>query len=132
SPPYCFNISGAPFRSGGTYPAPAFDAVRNRLVLIWPDIVGTYGQVYLSTAPANDLTRWSAPSAVAPAAGDQFQSELSIASNGRYDVSFYDRSYTGNSQVDVTYATSADGGATWRTVRVTPASFDPAEWGVPS
>ena len=24
-PPYCFNIAGTPFRSGGSYPAPAFD-----------------------------------------------------------------------------------------------------------
>ena len=131
-PPYCFNIAGLPFRSGGTYAAPAFDPVRNRLVAIWPDIVGQYAQIYMSWAPASDLSRWSTPVAIAPAAGDRFQNELTIAPNGRYDVSFYDRSYTKNAQVDVTYAQSLDGGATWATRRVSQKSFDPGVWGVPS
>lgn len=131
-PPYCFNIAGLPFRSGGTYAAPAFDPVRNRLVAIWPDIVGQYAQIYMSWAPASDLSRWSTPVAIAPAAGDRFQNELTIAPNGRYDVSFYDRSYTKNAQVDVTYAQSLDGGVTWATRRVSQKSFDPGVWGVPS
>jgi hypothetical protein len=131
-PPYCFNISGLPFRSGGTYAAPAYDPVRNRLVVIWPDIIGPYAQVYLSWAPASDLSRWSMPVAIAPAAGDRFQNEFTIAPNGRYDVSFYDRSYTGNAKVDITYAQSLDGGASWHSRRVTTASFDPGQWGVPS
>ena len=131
-PPSCFNIAGAPFRSGGSYPAPAYDAVRNRLLVIWPDIVGGYAQIYLSSASADDLTRWSAPAVIAPATGDRFQNEISVAANGRIDISFYDRSYSGNTLVDMSYATSSDGGATWRSARVTPAGFDPALWGVPS
>jgi hypothetical protein len=58
--------------------------------------------------------------------------ELGIAPNGRYDVSFYDREYSSNQLVDLTYATSANGGATWSRYRVTPSSFDPSTWGVPS
>jgi hypothetical protein len=34
--------------------------------------------------------------------------------------------------VDMTYATTADGGQTWRSARVSPQSFDPYDWGVPS
>jgi hypothetical protein len=131
-PPYCFNIAGGQFRAGGSYPAPAYDPVRNRLDVVFPDIKGTYAQIYFTSAPASDLTSWTTPAAVAPAAGDRFENELSVAPNGRIDLSFYDRSYSANTLVDLTYATSADGGQTWRTARVTPTGFDPSQWGVPS
>jgi hypothetical protein len=130
-PPYCFNILGGAFRSGGSYPAPAFDTTRNRLYVIYPDIVGPYAQIYFTSATASDLTNWTTPAAIAPGNGDRFQNEISV-SNGRIDVSFYDRSYTANQLVDMTYATSSDGGVTWRTARVTPSGFDPSTWGVPS
>jgi hypothetical protein len=68
---------------------------------------------------------------VAPASADQFEGELGIAPNGRLDLSFYDRRYSGNRLVDLTYATSSDGGTSWRTTRVTSAGFDPSQWGVP-
>ena len=64
--------------------------------------------------------------------GDRFENELTIAPNGRIDLSFYDRGYSGNRLVDLTYTTSSDGGQTWRTARVTPEGFDPSTWGVPS
>ena len=131
-PPYCFNISGGQFRAGGSYPAPAFDPANGRLYVAYADIKGTYGQMYVQSAPGDDLTHWTAPSVISAVAGDQFQGELSASSGGRLDAAFYDRSYSGNTMVDVTYATSSDGGATWRTVRVTPTSFDPSAWGVPS
>ena len=130
-PPYCFNISGGAFRAGGTYPAPAFDPVRNRLDVTFPDIRGTYAQIYF-TSLRPDLTVAQTPTAIVPGNGDRFESELTIAPNGRIDVSFYDRGYSGNQLVDLTYATSSDGGKTWRTARVTPAGFDPSTWGVPS
>jgi hypothetical protein len=130
-PPFCFNISGGQFRSGGSYPAPAFDLARDRLDVIFADIRGTYAQVYFTSAPASDLTDWSTPQPIAPGAGDRFQAEMSTAPGGRIDVSFYDRAYSANTLVDLTYATSADGGATWTTARVTPAGFDPSQWGVP-
>lgn len=129
-PPTCFNISGGQFRAGGTYPAPAFDAARNRLDLVYADIKGTYAQIYFQSAPASDLTAWTAPEAIAPAAGDQFEAEMSTAA-GRIDVAYYDRSYSHNGLVDVTYATSGDGGQSWRTARVTSSGFDPSQWGVP-
>jgi hypothetical protein len=131
-PPGCFNISGGAFRSGGTYPAPAFDAARDRLYVIAPDIRGTYAQVYLWTLNPHTLQLIRGPVAVAPGAGDQFQSEISTSPGGRIDISFYDRRYSANQLVDLTYATSADGGATWQRARVTPAGFDPSQWGVPS
>src|SRR5260221_15192 len=130
-PPFCFNISGGAFRSGGTYPSPAFDPVRNRLDVIWPDIVGPYALVYFSSASADDLSHWTAPQAIAPAAGDQFQSELSISAGGRLDLSFYDRRFSCHPPVDVAYATSGGGGPTWRNSRGTPAGVGPPLWGGP-
>jgi hypothetical protein len=131
-PDYCFNISGGQFRAGGTYPVPAYDSQRHRLVVAYADIVGPYGQMYVTSAPASDLSHWTAPKAIAPAPADQFMGEFGIAPNGRYDASFYDRRYTNNLLVDFTYATSSDGGATWGTARVSKSSFDPSTWGVPS
>jgi hypothetical protein len=129
-PPYCFNISGGAFRAGGSYPAPAFDPVRNRLDVAIPDIRGQYAQIFLySLRP--DLTLAS-QTMVPAGAGDRFENELTIAPNGRIDLSFYDRGYSGNRLVDLTYATSSDGGATWGFARVTAAGFDPSQWGVPS
>ena len=56
-PDYCFNISGGQFRAGGTYPVPAYDTVRNRLVVAYADIVGPYGQMYVTSASASDLSQ---------------------------------------------------------------------------
>lgn len=133
-PPGCFNISGTPFRGPGSYPAPAFDPKRNRLYVAYTDIVGGLGRVFLTWASATDLTKWSVPTVVAPTdAGDRLNTELSIEpASGRIDVMTYDRSYTANTLVDVTYASSADGGTTWSSQRVSKQSFDPAAYGVPS
>jgi hypothetical protein len=131
-PPYCFTISGNPFRAGGTYPAPTFDAARNRLDVIYADTIGGRAQILFTWASASNLSQWSMPTVVAAGSGDRFQAELSSAPSGRLDASFYDRSYSGNHLVDLTYATSANGGQTWRRARVSSASFDPYAWGVPS
>src|SRR5207245_11568806 len=80
-PPDCFNIAGNPFRAGGTYPAPAFDVARNRLDVIYADIVGGKAQVFFTSAPASDPTQWSMPTIVASGSGDRFQAELSAAPN---------------------------------------------------
>jgi hypothetical protein len=130
-PPSCFNISGGAFRAGGSYPAPAFDQARNRLVVMTADIRGAYSQMYVYALDPATLAVVST-SAMPGLAGDRFQGELSAAPNGRLDASFYDRSYSGNRLVDLTYATSSDGGQTWRTARVTPKGFDPSTWGVPT
>lgn len=131
-PPSCFNLSGGAFRAGGTYPAPAFDPIHNRLDVIYADIAGPYAQIYFTSASASDLSHWTVPVAIAPAAGDRFEGEMSIAPNGRIDVSFYDRSYSSNMLVDMTYASSYDSGVTWNTQRITRNGYDPSLWGVPS
>jgi hypothetical protein len=131
-PDYCFNISGGQFRAGGTYPVPAYDILRHRLVVAYADIAPFYGQMYVTSASTSDLSHWTAPRAIAPAPADQFMGEFGIAPNGRYDASFYDRRYTNNVLVDLTYATSDDGGVTWSYARVSKSSYDPSTWGVPS
>jgi hypothetical protein len=132
-PPFCFNISGGAFRGPGSYPASAYDPVRNRLDVVYADIdVDGRAKVFFTSAAAGDLTHWTTPVVVAPGTGDRFGAEVGVAANGRVDVMFDDRSYSGNTLVDVTYATSDDGGATWRRVRVSTAGFDPSLFGVPS
>jgi hypothetical protein len=133
-PPYCFNISGGQFRGPGSYPAPAYDPVHDRLYVAYADIdVDGVAKVFITSAAASDLTQWTPRVVVAPVPkGDRFAAELGIAPSGRIDVAFYDRSYTGNSMVDLTYATSSDFGATWRSVRVSKSSFDPSAYGVPN
>jgi len=128
-PTFCFNISGGQFRAGGSYPAPAWDPVRNRLDVLIADIRGLYAQMYLySLKPDLSLeTTTQIPGGF----GDRFMGELSTAPNGRLDASFWDRGYSGNQLVDLTYATSSDGGHTWRQARVTPLGYDPSLWGVP-
>ena len=129
-PPDCFNISGGGFRAGGSYPAPAFDAARNRLDVLISDIRGPYAQMYLYSLKPDLSVDFST---LVPAGfGDRFMGELSAAPNGRLDASFWDRGYSNNQLVDLTYATSADGGKTWRQARVTPAGYDPSQWGVPA
>jgi hypothetical protein len=133
-PPDCFDIPGGQFRAPGSYPAPAFDTVHNRLDVVTADIRGSYAQVYVyALDPATLAVDFATSIPASPAGpGDRFGAELSAAPNGRLDVCFYDRSYSGNQLVDLTYATSADGGHTWRQARVTPQGFDPSTWGVPS
>jgi hypothetical protein len=133
-PPYCFNISGGQFRGPGSYPAPAYNVANNRLYAAYADIdVDGVAKIFITSASASDLTTWTprAPVAAVPR-GDRFAAELGAAPNGRLDVAFYDRSYTGNALVDLTYATSSDFGATWASARVTKSGFDPSTYGVPS
>ena len=131
-PPYCFNISGGQFRAPGSYPAPAFDPTTHRLYVAYTDIVANKAQVFLTYADVNDITTWSTPAVVTPASGDRINVELSVEpSSGRLDLMTNDRSYSGNTLFDVSYITSADGGQTWTTTRVTKASWDPSAFGVP-
>src|SRR6266536_624351 len=130
-PPYCFNISGSQFRAPGSYPAPAFDPTTGRLYVAYTDIVNGKAQVLLTYANVSDITKWSTPVIVAPASGDRINVELSVEpSSGRLDLMTNDRSYAGNTLFDVSYITSADGGSTWSTTRVTKTSWDPSTYGV--
>jgi hypothetical protein len=133
-PPYCFNISGGQFRGPGSYPVPAVDPVRNRLVIATTDIVGGRAQVLLTWASTDDVFgKWSAPQVVAAGAGDRINVELSIEpGSGRYDLMANDRSWSNNTLFDVTYFGSRDGGNTWSQQRVTKSSWDPSQYGVPS
>jgi hypothetical protein len=133
-PPSCFNISGGQFRGPGSYPAPAYNAANNRLYVAYADIdVDGIAKIFITSASANNLTNWTPRTVVGRApTGDRFAAELGIAPSGRIDVAFYDRSYTSNTMVDLTYATSSDGGASWRSVRVSRSSFDPSAYGVPA
>jgi len=99
--------------------------------VVFADIVGGRARIYFTSAPASDLTQWSTPVEIAPATGDRFGAELSVAPNGRLHAMFDDRSYSGNALVDVTYASSTDGGVTWQATRVSTAGFDPGASGVP-
>jgi hypothetical protein len=131
-PPYCFNISGTPFRGPGSYPVPAFDPTTNRLYVAYTDIVAGKAQILLTYADVRNIAQWSAPAVVAPAAGDRINVEMSVEpGSGRIDLMTNDRSYSGNTLFDVTYLTSADGGRTWSTARVTRTSWDPSAYGVP-
>ena len=129
-PPSCFDISGGQFRAGGSYPAPAFDNARDRLDVLIADIRGPYAQMYLYSLKPDLSLDFSTQ--IPGGSGDHFMGELSAAPNGRLDASYWDRSYSGNALVDLTYATSSDGGHTWRQARVTPSGYDPSQWGVPS
>src|SRR5881397_943786 len=128
-PPFCFNLSGSPFRAPSSYPAPAFDRTLNRLAVAFSDIdTDGRAKIFVMSAPADRVTdagAWSRPVVLA-GSGDRFGAELGAAPGGRYDLSFYDRGYSGNALVDLTYATSTDGGATWAATRVTDSGFDPS------
>jgi len=131
-PPYCFNISGGQFRAPGSYPAPAFDPTTGRLYVAYTDIVGGKAQVLLTYANVSDITKWTTSAIVAAASGDRINVELSVEpSSGRLDLMTNDRSFSGNTLFDVSYITSADGGQTWSTTRVTKTSWDPSAFGVP-
>ena len=108
--------------------------MRNRLYVAYTDIVNGRAQGFLTYADAKDVTKWNAPAIIAPImAGDRLNVELSVQQAiGRLDAMFYDRSWSGNVSVDVTYVSSSDGGTSWTTKRVTPSSFNPWEYGVPS
>lgn len=132
-PPSCFNISGGEFRAPGSYPVPAVDVVRNRLVVAYTDIIAGRAQVLLTSARLDNLSSWSAPQTVAPGAGDRINVEMSIEpGSGRIDLMANDRSWSNNTLFDITYFGSFDGGRTWTTQRVTKSSWDPSQYGVPS
>ena len=137
-PPYCFNVSGTPFRGPGSYPVPAFDRTIGRLYVAYSDIVDGQAQLFLSFAPeggVTDATQWKRIAMAPGASGDRLNVEMSIEPrSGRIDFISDDRSYSSNMLVDITYGygKSTPDGATFVTQRVTRDSFDPGLFGVPS
>jgi hypothetical protein len=133
-PPYCFNISGGQFRGPGSYPSPAIDPVGRRLYVAYTDIIAGRAQILLTSASLDNVTSWTKkPIVVAPGAGDRINVEMSIEQGtGRIDLMANDRSWSANTLFDVTYFGSSDNGASWNVRRVTPSSWDPSTWGVPT
>jgi len=137
-PPYCFNISGGQFRGPGSYPVPAVDPVRGRLVVAYTDIIDGRALILLTSAPLDDNifsgSAWSTPpTVVSPGTGDRINVEMSIEpGSGRIDLMSNDRSWSNNTLFDVSYFGSSDGGGRWTVQRVTKSSWDPSQYGVPS
>ena len=135
-PPYCFNISGTPFRGPGSYPVPAFDPIGKRLYVAFSDIVNDTAQLFLASAPetgVSDVKQWTTIPMAPGATGDRINVEMSIEQgSGRIDFISQDRSYSDNKLVDITYGKSFDHGASFTTQRVTRAGYDPGLFGVPS
>ena len=132
-PTTCFNISGGQFRAGGTYPAPAFDRAPNRLVVAYADIAGPYGQMYMHlgsgapTSPVGPL-RWRSPRRRPISSWASSES----LQTGATTFPTTTASTRANQLVDLTYATSSDGGATLESRGGSSSAFDPSTWGVPS
>ena len=135
-PPYCFNISGTPFRGPGSYPVPAFDPIAKRLYVAFSDIVDAKAQLFLASAPENgvsDVKQWKTIQMAPGATGDRINVEMSIEQgSGRIDFISQDRSYSDNRLVDITYGKSFDGGVSFTTQRVTRTGYNPGLYGVPS
>ena len=137
-PPYCFNVSGTPFRGPGSYPVPAFDPVSKRLYVAFTDIVAGRAQLFLAFAPDGHITDASAWKIIPMApgnVGDRLNVEMSVdRTSGRIDFISEDRSYSNNTLVDITYGSgySTADGAAFTTQRVTRTGYDPSQYGVPS
>ncbi|MGQ0536517.1 MAG: hypothetical protein ACT4PT_10640 [Methanobacteriota archaeon] len=110
--------SGGPY-SGRLYVV--FDDARNRVSESVPN-------VDVSVAWTDDGgATWSEPLRVNgdPTPHDQWMPRATVGPDGALHVMFYDRRYDPtNRLVDVTYAVSTDGGATFSEKRVTATSFD--------
>ena len=137
-PPFCFNVSGTPFRGPGSYPVPAFDPVSKRLYVAFTDIVAGRAQLFLSFAPEGHVTdpgAWKTVPMAPGNTGDRINVEMSVdRTSGRIDFISEDRSYSNNTLVDITYGAgySTSQGATFATQRVTRTGYDPSQYGVPN
>ncbi len=88
-----------------------------------PDIRGTYAQIYLySLRPDLSVAgQTTVPAGLGTGSRTSSRSRQTAASTSRSTIAA-----TANQLVDLIYATSSDGGQTWRTARVTPQGFDPS------
>jgi hypothetical protein len=101
---------------------------KGHLYVTWADQQGDNTDVLLVSSSDGGMT-WTAPVKVNQDKGkaDQFMPWVTVDEQGGVLVSFYDRSYdAANTLLDMTLARSADGGKTWKQVRVTDQS-----WAVP-
>lgn len=109
-----------------SFPAGAYAAARERVVLAWNDRFHGISTIWTSTCAPDDLDHCSPPARVTPrSTGEQFFPALSAAPNGRLDLLFYDRSRDpGNRLNFLTYAFSTDAGKSWSTLNVRRTPFD--------
>jgi len=114
-----------------TYPVLAVDTSpgihRGRLYLVWPDQRSGNPDILLKSSDDGGTT-WTSVLRVNTDAGTaaQFNPWVSVAPNGRVDVSFYDRRDDPNDVLfNEYYAGSTDGGASFVNMRVSDVSSDP-------
>ena len=109
--------------SGGPY--------RGRIYVTWYDARNGNLDILLKTSDDGGRT-WSPNRRVNDDAGTatQYNVAVSVAPNGRVDLSFYDRRDDPNDLLNARYyAGSTDGGVSFVNLRVSDASWDPA--GIP-
>ncbi|CAA9251766.1 MAG: hypothetical protein AVDCRST_MAG10-2281 [uncultured Acidimicrobiales bacterium] len=108
-------------------PAPSFAADPSRdgrLYAAWDAGQGDRRDVFLARSDDAGAT-WSEPLAVASRPRGQFLPAVGVSPAGRVDVVFYDRSGDPDDvRAQVTMASSADAGRTFRTATVSDAPFD--------
>ena len=119
-----------------TLPALAVDTTggprSGNLYLVWQDEVDGNPDVYFARS-VDGGRNWSAPMRVtddAPSPKLQFFPAVAVGPDGKLHVAWYDQRNDNDIAedfLDVYYATSEDGGATWSpNVRVTTGSFRPS------
>jgi hypothetical protein len=110
-----------------TEPAVAVDPSDGRNVyIVWPDGRNDGGDI-LGIASHDGGATWTQPFRVNddPVGKAQFMPAISVAPNGRVDVSFLDRRDDPGNRFNVEYvASSYDHGATWVNTRVGEVGFD--------
>ncbi len=127
------SLPNAPYRHD-TYPVLAVDTStgphRGRLYLTWSDQRSGDADILVKSSDDGGGT-WSSIRRVNNDVGTaaQFMQWVSVASDGRVDIAFYDRRDDPNDYLlNEYYAGSTDGGMTFVNIRVSDVSSDPAVW----
>ncbi|MHB8604835.1 MAG: sialidase family protein [Thermoplasmatota archaeon] len=121
-------VEGVPnvkFRAGSGMEI-AFDKKSGALYATWSDAVNGNADIFLAKSPDRGAT-WTKPVRVNDdtTKNAQWMSRVAVTDDGVVHVLFMDRRYDpADRLIDLTYASSADGGATWTNQRVTTKSFD--------
>ncbi|MHB8604917.1 MAG: sialidase family protein [Thermoplasmatota archaeon] len=104
----------------------AFDRKSSVLYATWSD--NSSGNPDVVVSKSADLAKtWTSPVKVNAdnTTSAQWMSNVALTDDGVVHVLYMDRHYTpGDKLIDLTYAFSTDGGATWTNTRVTGQSFD--------
>ncbi|HEV8516029.1 MAG TPA: sialidase family protein [Candidatus Limnocylindrales bacterium] len=125
--PMPFNLEGQGWRTG-QQPIGAVDPNNgNHLWVSYMDYADGDGDLYLKESWDGGTT-WSPrrPVGETAAGSDQLFNWLSVSPDGnRLDLIYYDLGYDPSHYlIDLTYASSSNGGRSWSRTRVTPQGFD--------